>query len=143
MTVEENKALVMQYHERMNKGDISVIDDLFTASFILHRPSSDIHQNREEFKQNNIVLNNAFPDSSRVIDDIIAEVDKVSIRETIRETQTGKYGNINPTGKVIVITRFIIFRLENSKIAELWFLSDTLSLFQQLGALPSTEEIGK
>lgn len=143
MSVEENKEIIRQYHDRMNEGDISVIDDLFTSDFILHRPSLDAAQNREDFKRNNTVLNDTFPGSSRVIEDIVAEGDKVSIRETITETQTGKHGNIPPTGKTVTITRFIIFRMENNKIAELWFVSDNLSLFQQLGAIPPTEEIGK
>ncbi len=143
MSVEENKAVVLQYVEGMNRGDMSVIDELFTSNFIMHRPSSDINVNLETFIRENINAHLSIPDQSRTIDDIIGEGDKVSIRETIKGTQTGKYGNINATGKVTTVTRFIIFRLEDNKIAELWYLRDFLSFYQQLGILPPTEEIGK
>ncbi len=74
---------------------------------------------------------------------MIAEGDKVSVRITIKGTQTGKYQNIAPTGKSITASRFTIHRLENGKLAEGWTLSDRLGMYQQLGALPPASEIGK
>ncbi len=141
MRIEENKAVVREYIRRMNQKDLSVIDELFTSNFVGHITGTDMTRNREEFKQANV--NTGLPDSTRTIDDIVAEGDKVSVRETIVGTQTRKFRSANPTGKAIKFINHMIVRLEEDKIAEMWHLVDNLSIFQQLGALPPTEEIGK
>ncbi|MFC2014816.1 ester cyclase [Chloroflexota bacterium] len=85
----------------------------------------------------------AFPDSLGTIDDIIGEGDKISMRWTFRGTYKEQLRNIAPTGKTATISRFVMFRLDSGKIAEIWVLNGMLNFYQQLGVLPPTEEIGK
>jgi len=144
MTLEENKEIVRRFvDERMNKGNTSIIDELTTSDFKMHRMGAGKDFDQDALKQHNESTHISIPDLSVTIDDIIAEGDKVSVRVTMRGIQTGQYGNIAPSGKTIAITRFAIYRFEGGKIAEAWILNDTLSAFQQLGALPPTSEIGK
>ena len=85
----------------------------------------------------------SFSDPKHILEDVIAEGDRVSLRFTISEKHTGKYFNIEPTGKSVTFARFSIYRIQDGKVAECWTLFDTLTMFQQLGALPPTEQIGK
>ncbi len=141
MGIEENKAVVREYIQRMNQGDFSVIDELFASNFAINIPGTDMSGDRDGFKQ--YAENESFTDSSRTIDDMVAEGDKVSVRETIIGKHTRTFRGVKATGKDIKVTRCMIFRLEENKIAEIWNMSDMLTIFQQLGALPPTEEIGK
>lgn len=139
MSIEENKAIVREYHERMNRRDFSVIDELLSEDFIIHR-SDGLTGDRDIFKQANI--DDAFPDSVRTIEDIIAEGDRVALRESIRGTHSRKFRNVEATGKIVNTSRYIFFRVSGNKIAEMWYLSDYLNIYQQIGALPPTEKIG-
>ena len=143
MTVEENKAVVKKFIERMSKGDTSALDELVTGNYVFHEMGAGRDINKEALKQGVANTLAAFPDNTTTIEDMIAEGDKVSLRTTVRGTQTGKYQNIAPTGKSVTFSRFVIHRLEDGKITETWRLADRLGLYQQLGALPPTEEIGK
>ncbi|MFC2038144.1 ester cyclase [Chloroflexota bacterium] len=143
MGIEENKEVVRLFCDRMSKGDASVIDELLTDNFVFHAMDTGRAVNRETLKQITLDRRISFPDLSITIDDIVAEKDRVSVRVSCRGIQRKQYGNIPLTNKNIMVARFTIYRLEDSKIAEAWNLVDTLGMYQQLGALPPTEEIGK
>ena len=120
-----------------------MVDEFTTDNIIMHNVHGGGSLDREGIKQSNIYIHVPYPNQSLTLDDIVAEGDKVAVRTTFRGTQDGKFRNIEPTGRDVEISRFVIFRLENGKIAEAWFLSDSLASYQQLGVLPQDEEIGK
>ena len=139
--MEENKEVVREFAERVDRGDLSAVEESTTNNFKLHTTGRDV--NKEGLKRSTAGSRNAFPDSTITIEGIVAEGDEVSIRATIRGTHKGKLRDIPPTGKSITVARFAMFRLEKGKIAEMWVLGDNLCRYQQLGLLPPTEEIGK
>ena len=62
---------------------------------------------------------NGFPDGRIiVVDDQIAEGDKVASRWTARGTQTGEVAGIAPTGKGVTVSGLTISRLENGMVVE-------------------------
>ena len=133
MGIEENKELARRFVENANKDGSSVLDEITTDNFVMHNMHSGTDLDREAMKKSNINIHIPFPNQSLTLDDIVAEGDKVSVRTTFRGTQDGKFRDIDPTGKNVSVARFIIFRLENGKLAEGWFLGDSLGTFQQLG----------
>jgi predicted ester cyclase len=78
----------------------------------------------------------AFPDMHVVVEDQIAEGDKVVSRLTIRGTLQGDFLGIPPTGKQVSVTGIGIDRIENDKFVESWGNFDALGLMQELGAIP-------
>ena len=76
-----------------------------------------------------------FPDYQTIIDDLVAEGDKVVARITMSGTNTGNFMGIPPTGKHVSFTGIYIARIANGKIVEHWGEEDAVSLLQQLGAL--------
>jgi predicted ester cyclase len=143
MSVEENKAVVRQFSKRMANGDRSAVDELTTDSFVMHNLATGAEDDRAALKQGNARILSAFSGISLIIKDLVAEDDRVVVRYTFGGTHTGKFMKISPTGKRFTVARFMVFRLANSKIAEGWNLIDHLSMFQQLGVLPPTQNIGK
>jgi predicted ester cyclase len=75
----------------------------------------------------------AQPDGYHVIEDVVAEGDKVMTRLSAYGTQTGELFGIPPTGKQISMTGIAIHRISNGKIVEHWSELDNLGLMQQLG----------
>jgi predicted ester cyclase len=75
-----------------------------------------------------------------VIDDIIAEGDKVWIRITYTGTQTGEFRGLAPTGEKTTMTGVDIYRIDNGKLVEYWNVSDALNFNLTLGLIEYTEK---
>ena len=81
-----------------------------------------------------------FPDAHFAIEDIIAEGERVWIRETEIGTHNGEYLGISPTGKKITISTVSIYRIVDGKIAEAWHVYDNLDFYKELGIIEYTEK---
>lgn len=134
MSLEENKSLLRIFFEELNKGNLEVWEELCASGYIYHGTAGDM--TLEQSKHHAASLLAAFPDLNGVIDDMIAERDKVVARYTITGTHRGPYTGIVPTGKKIVLQGVEIDRISNRKFIETWTVSDTLGLMQQLGVIP-------
>jgi steroid delta-isomerase-like uncharacterized protein len=139
MSTEQNKALVRQLIEEVfNRGDLSRADDLLAPDFVEREElPPGIPRGREGVKQMTAMLHSAFPDFKATIDDLVAEGDKVVIRQTWRGTHKGEFMGIPPTGRSVSFGVFDIIRIAGGKFVEHWGLMDRMSLMQQLGAIPA------
>src|SRR5258708_35500566 len=79
-------------------------------------------------------LRGAIPDREDIIEDIIAEGDRVGMLWRIVGTHRGNLYGIPATGKAIDIHELGFFRLREGKILEGWFMADQALLLKQLGA---------
>jgi steroid delta-isomerase-like uncharacterized protein len=142
MSAEQNKALFVRFVEELfNRGNIAVVDELMAPDFMereLLPPG--IPQGREGVKVLTTMFRSAFPDFKATIEDIIAEGDKVVIRMTWSGTQKGEFMGIPASGKRISIGVIDIIRITNGKVVEHWGQMDSMSLMQQLGAIPAPAE---
>jgi predicted ester cyclase len=77
----------------------------------------------------------AFPDYSCIVDDQIAEGDKVVTRWTARGTQRGALLGIPPTGKQVSLPGVVIDRIAHGQLVETWLQADVLGMLQQLGVV--------
>lgn len=73
-------------------------------------------------------IGEAFTDRHYVLDDILAQGDKVVARILITGTHTGTFAGNPPTGKSVRVTQFREFRVVDGTIVEQhgWFDSGTL-----------------
>jgi steroid delta-isomerase-like uncharacterized protein len=137
MSTEQNKSIVRRWiEEGWNKHNLSVVDEIYAPNFVQHEPEPQTVNSSEALKQYVGTYLTAFPDLQLSIEDLIAEGDKVVWRFVSNGTHTGPFMGIPATGKKGVITGIVIFRLENSRIAEAWLNIDALGLLQQLGVIP-------
>jgi steroid delta-isomerase-like uncharacterized protein len=139
MTTEQNKALIRKWvEEGWNKGNLAVVDDVYTLDVIQHDPNSPLPVNSSEaLKMYAGSYRAAFPDLTFTIDDLIGEGDKVLWRFTSTGTHQGALGPIPATGKRGAVTGMVLFRFANGKVAEVWVNVDIMGLFQQLGVIPT------
>ena len=68
MSNEENKANSRRLVERINQGDLAIIDELCTPDHVSHTPPLTTH-GPEEYKQSFSVVLTAFPDLHFTIED--------------------------------------------------------------------------
>ncbi len=137
MSTEENKAKIRRvYEETINTGNMAVVDELYSPDHELYASPDTIH-GPEGFKQFIMMYRSAFPDLHFIIDDLLAEGDKVVSRYTAHGTHRGSLQGIAPTGKQVTVTGITINRIANGKVVESWLNFDALGMLQQLGVIPT------
>jgi steroid delta-isomerase-like uncharacterized protein len=133
---EQNKGLLRRFYEEVfNKGNEAAVDELTDPSFVDHdafNPTHDIEGVRQFTRQ----ARAAFPDIRFIVEDLVAEGDKVVARFRMEGTHRGEFQGIPPSGKRISATGIDILRFSNGKAVEHWGEFDQLGMLQQLGAIP-------
>jgi steroid delta-isomerase-like uncharacterized protein len=139
MSTEQNKVLVRQMVEEVfNRGNISLADKFLAPDFVEREElPPGVPRGREGVKQLTAMFRSAFPDFKATIDDIIAEGDKVVIRQTWTGTHKGEFMGMPPTGKRMSIGVIDIIRIAEGKFVEHWGQMDSMGMMQQLGAIPA------
>jgi predicted ester cyclase len=118
------------------------VEEFFTPDVVIHNTFPGFARGAEGTKRWNAAILEAFPDYQVIVDDQIAEGDKVVTRWTVQGTHKGTFQGIAPTGKHVSITGTTINRYVGQKIAEAWIELDTGDLMRQLG-VSSTSQGGK
>jgi predicted ester cyclase len=146
MSAEENKALIRRYFEAIDAaceaGNAEILDEFVAPDFVTHNPPPDwvsrgLPPNREAGKHLFRVFAAAAP-GYHVLEDLIADGDKVVGRITAYGTHEGELLGIPRTGKQIRMTGIVIWRIADGKIVEHWAEIDVMGLMQQLGgAIPA------
>jgi kynurenine formamidase/predicted ester cyclase len=133
MSKEENKVAVRLFYQRMDKGDLTVVDELVADNYVGHVPGfEDIH-GRRGLKDLLVIFHTAFPDLQHIIEDLIVEEDRVVGRFTLHGTQKGEFMQIGPTNRMVTFTATGIYRFENGLLAEDWIEYDALAILRQIG----------
>ena len=132
-TEEENKASFRRYlEEAWNQSNLEVVDEIFDR-YISHQPDGSVHERGpEDVKRFVGEFRSAFPDLHLIIEEQLAEGDKVVSRGTIRGTHQGEFRSMAPTGEEMEIPGMAVFRFsEEGKVVESWDSYDQLSLMRQ------------
>jgi len=135
MKLEHNKAIVRGYmNEVLSKGNLAAFDSYFATDVVFNH-SKGLKQQLAGIQS----IRSAFPDFHLVIEDQIAEGEKVVTRVTFHGTHRGEFRGTAPTGKQVRYSGIAIDRIVEGKVVEMWHVADTLALLQQVGAIPSAQ----
>ncbi len=139
MSTEQNKTLARRLiEEGLGQGNISLFDEFLTPDFVEHEElPPGTPPGREGAKQLITMFHSAFPDFKVTIDDLIAEGEKVVIRQTWSGTHKGEFMGIVPSGKNVSFGVIDTFRIAGGKVVEHWGQTDNFALMQQLGVIPA------
>ena len=131
---EGNKAVTRQLIEELfSTGNQEIADEVLAADYVDHSPSRPGLSGPENLKRAVGEWRVAFPDTRNVIEDMVAEGDKVAVRWATYATHRGKFMGIAATGNRIAVTSFGIFRLSGGRIVESWDTFNVVEMMQQLG----------
>ena len=128
---EQNRALAERFMDVYQKGDSAAIKEICSPDFVEHGVGQNFSLGQMiEILKGNMAI---FSDFTIVVQDMIAEGDRVAVRYLLRVTHTGEGLGIPATGKKAESTGIEILRFEDGKIAEAWAVEDILGLLMQLG----------
>jgi steroid delta-isomerase-like uncharacterized protein len=140
MSAEGNKAIVRRFWGVWEEGNIDLVDELLAPDYINHTPASpDQPTGPEGVKGVVAMFRSAIPDLRVVVEDLIAEGDKVVARYTLEGTHEGELFGVLPTGQRLSIKSIAVERVSDGKIREHWRVTDSLDMMQQLGVIPEPE----
>lgn len=137
MSAEENKAVIRRaYEELWNERNVEVVDELVAEDFLNHAAPPDRQRGRRSLKDVVRMFEGAFPDFRYEVEDVIAEGEKVAVRDVFRGTHEGDFMGIPATGNRVTMEAIHIYRLSGGRLAEHWVARDDLGMMRQLGAIP-------
>ena len=139
MSAEANKMAKRRYFEAFNVQNLDAIDELFAPEYVLHIPGSPDVEGPETLKQMVAGTLAALSDPIMIIEDMVAEGDRLATRWTLTAIHSGEFLGVPPTNKQITMNGMIIDRFVGGKVVEAWDSFDMYGVMQQLGALPATE----
>jgi len=136
---EENKQLVRRWFEEVwNKGRADAIEQMFDANGIAHGLSDDPSnpiKGPKEFKPFHTLFREAFPNMTIIIEDMVAEGDRVAARCSVRAKHEGEFRGRVGAGAPVEFTGITIVRIDEGKIVEAWNNFDFMTLHRQVGLL--------
>lgn len=134
-----NKAVFSRLDDAINTRDAEVIaktiDEVVAPDLLFHAPVPTGATGVQALKQVWVVLLRAFPDLHVAVEDVIAEDDKIVVRNTVTGTHQGEYRGVPPTGRSVSYQEIFIVRFAGGRIAEIWGVVDVLSQMRQLGMI--------
>jgi steroid delta-isomerase-like uncharacterized protein len=112
---------------------------LLAADHVNHNPATpDQPAGAEGVREVVNMFRSAMPDLKVVIEDMIAEGDKVVVRYTLEGTHEGELFGVAPTGRRLSIKSIAVERVSEGKLREHWRITDSLDMMQQLGVVPES-----
>lgn len=141
---EDNKATIRRvFDEFVNKGDFSVVDEIYRDDMIDHQPLPGAPDGLDGVKYTIAGLRGGFPDLQVTIEDMSAHADHVVIHNTWRGTHEGEFLGLAPTGRRISSKGVVVWRLQDGLIAERWGIGVDSNMLAQLGIGKATTRRSK
>jgi steroid delta-isomerase-like uncharacterized protein len=132
------KEIARQLTEEPWKGNIDGVIGYIADDYVGHQPGAPEVRGKAGFKEFVGAYVAGFPNGTIVVDDQIAEGDTVTTRWTARGTNTGALMGMAPTGKDVTVSGITYSKIADGQVRESWVSWDTLSMLQQLGAVPES-----
>ena len=121
MSLEENKALIRRFLRAQANGNLAALEEMMAPDFVDRSVLPGQGHTREDYIQGVAEDRAAFSEGRLIIEDQVAEGDKVTTRITILGTHDrGEFAGIAPTGIQLETTGITIDRIVDGKIVEEW-----------------------
>jgi steroid delta-isomerase-like uncharacterized protein len=135
---EQNRALALLYFQRF-PHDETLVAEALAPGFVFHH-LRDI-EGPDAFREFMAGVSRAFPDFRFDVHHVVAEGELVAAHYDFSGTQHDVFlGVVPPSGRRFSTRGMSLFRCHDGRIAELWVTFHTLSMMQQLGAVPQLGE---
>lgn len=137
MSIETNKRVMTRFTDFINTADEKLAQELISTDAVFHVPGrTEPMRGPAGYLAIIGMMRSGFPDIQWVLEEMIAEGDKVAARFTMRGTHQGPFFGFPPTGRSIVVQAMNFYRLSGGQFVEERGQPDLLGLLQQIGAIP-------
>jgi len=128
-----NKETVIEFFDAIDEGDLDRVSTTLAIDFVGNYVGVGEWEGIEATLDKIRSFYSSFPDNRHVIEEIVAEGNKVLVQVMQHATHKGDYEGIAPTGKRVNVPETFTLTLVDGKITEMWLLQDNLGLMEQLG----------
>jgi steroid delta-isomerase-like uncharacterized protein len=126
------------YNETLTNGNMDAIDELVTDDVVDHEdPLPGQPEGKEGIRFFVNTMRDAFSDLKATVGPSVEDGNMASAEVTITGKHTGEFMGVPATDKPFEIQSIDMVRFEDGKCAEHWGVTDTMSLMQQIGAVPA------
>jgi predicted ester cyclase len=130
---DQNEAAVRECFEKASAGQFDALREVVSPDYVLHPEGVRGVEGLTEMVEG---YRSALADLAVTVEHQFTEGDYVATRTTIRGRHEGELMGAPPTGREVEFSALTISRCRDGKIEEEWELADTMSLLQQVNALP-------
>jgi steroid delta-isomerase-like uncharacterized protein len=117
---EAHKALVRRIYDAFNTGGVDLLDEVVAADFRDHDPLPGQAPGLAGLKQAVGLFRAAFPDGEMIVEELVAEGNKVVARVRLEGTQSGEFAGAPPSDKAVSAEGIEVFRISGGKVVEGW-----------------------
>jgi predicted SnoaL-like aldol condensation-catalyzing enzyme len=137
---EDNKSIIRRlYREALDAGDLDSVDRFYAEDAEVHIPGvPEDPFGPGPIRQLFATVRRAFPGVKSVIEDLIAEGDRVVARVSFR-VPSGEGQAVPPQTRLAMWQRVDVFRLFDGRVVEHWADRDDVSTLLAFGILPPPE----
>ena len=136
--MKNNSTIVRAFVDSvLNKGEIDASGQFFWEDMVEQVPLPGQGPGLAGLKDVLRGMRAAFPDMHWIVEEQIAEGDKVVTRFEWTGTHRAEFFGVPATGRPVKVWGVVIDQLEGGKIKNSRIIMDALGLMMQLGAFPS------
>ena len=132
-SAEEAKAMVAKLNEMLNKGNLDLVDEIYSADLVRHEVSNEETIGSDAIRDWVTGARTICPDLSFITKEVIPKDDGFVWRWMATGTNTGPIDELPPTNKKLEIPGVFVCRVDNGKIVEEWDYWNDGLVWKQLG----------
>jgi len=139
MSSEANKATVRKiYEEVVGRRNYHLIDDIVSPDFFDHNAQRyGWALGRDGFREHAEFLHSVFADVEIVVEEVVADGDRVVAFWSLTGTHRGEVWGVAPTGRRVSGGTTSLFRFKDGRVVEYEARPDRLTMLVQLGSFGS------
>ncbi len=131
---QANKELIRSFYERVNAGDLAVIDEVVSDKFVEHELVPGLEPTKAGLRRMFEMFHAGFGDGSIHVEHIISEGDKVFVLARMTGNHQGDFMGIPASGNLLDINVCDFFRIDDGSVVEHWGVLDAAGMQHQLAA---------
>jgi steroid delta-isomerase-like uncharacterized protein len=124
--------LIDAWSAAWGRGRVDALDAILAPGYVRHGRTA---QDAAGLKDNITSCRAGFPDLVTVVEDCVAEGDRIATRWRSSGTHTGRMLDVPPTGRSVTVSGATFSRVENGMITEEWVTWDPRQLLSALGVI--------
>jgi len=136
--LEHNKTIALRFKKSQGTKEMPRVEKEVLAPNYARVRGGNLHlannARDQDFPHPGMYLRTAIPDRVDVIEQVVAEGDRVGLLFRVTGTHTGNFFGIAPTGRKIDVYEIALLRIAGGQMVEGWFMMDETALLRQLGA---------
>jgi steroid delta-isomerase-like uncharacterized protein len=130
---DENKTLVQRHFDDvLNRCDLASVQEIYSEDVLFHGPEGML-RGKEAVAEWISNVHRAFEEFSVTVDLVIAQEDRVVVRNTARGYHRAAFMEMKASDRRVVLPIVTNFRIEHDKIAEVEAIYDSQIFVEELG----------